>query len=96
MILPEKAYNPLGYHIARNQAAVNIYDGLYKYRGGGSLGVWAAAGGKGKGGLQLKGKWASDRYWQGKRKAPRKKTLSGGLGARMKHGPSVWCGKETA
>lgn len=93
MILSEKAYNPLGYHIPRNQAPVNIYDG---FRGGGSSGVWAAAGGKGEGGLQLEGKWASDRYWQGRRKAPRKKTLSGGRVARMKHGPSVWCGKGTA
>lgn len=43
--------------------------------------MWAAVVGREEGGLELKGKWASDRYWQGTRKAPMKKTLRGGRGA---------------
>lgn len=75
---------------------MNIYDGLYKlykYRNGGSLGVWAATGGREEGGLELKGKWASDRYWQGTRKAPMKKSLKGGRGAQpicVKRQPDGW------
>ena len=42
---------------------MNIYDGLYKlykYRGGGSLGVWAAAGGREEG----DGEWeAGEGFW---------------------------------
>lgn len=54
---------------------MSIYDGLYKlykYRDGGSLAVWAAAGSREEGGLEPKAKWALDRNWQGTRKAPTK------------------------
>lgn len=43
--------------------------------------MWAAVVGREEGGLELKGMWASDRYWQGTRKAPMKKSLRGGRGA---------------
>lgn len=49
VILLQRADDPLGDRIHRNEAAMNTDDGLRKWKGRGTLEVWAAAGGKGEG-----------------------------------------------